>query len=200
MDLLKRLDPLWIALLIIGGLNWAVLALFDTNVVSEIFGTGTVTDAIYVLVGVAALMFVPRLLEGMHLPGRHSHPRRIAVTLPAAQARGRGRSFALSPITRYAWNIRHVARIAGGQHGRITWEQLLAGGLEPRARSSVGWPTVACTASTTASTRSGHPGRSIDGDYMAAVLACGDGAVAQLRAPATYKLRLLPGAAAARRR
>jgi uncharacterized membrane protein YuzA (DUF378 family) len=75
MDLLKRLDPLWIALLIIGGLNWAVLALFDTNVVSEIFGTGTVTDAVYVLVGVAALMVVPRLLEGMHLPGRTTRPR-----------------------------------------------------------------------------------------------------------------------------
>ncbi len=74
MELLKRLDPVWIALLIIGGLNWAVLALFDTNVVSEIFGTGTVTDAIYVLVGVAALMLVPRLLEGMHLPGRHTRP------------------------------------------------------------------------------------------------------------------------------
>jgi uncharacterized membrane protein YuzA (DUF378 family) len=74
MDLLKRLDPVWIALLIIGGLNWAVLALFDTNVVSEIFGTGTVTDAIYVLVGVAALMLVPRLLESMHLPGRHTRP------------------------------------------------------------------------------------------------------------------------------
>jgi uncharacterized membrane protein YuzA (DUF378 family) len=75
MDLLKRLDPLWIALLIIGGLNWAVLALFDTNVVSEIFGTGTVADAVYVLVGFAALMFVPRLLDGMHLPGRTTHPR-----------------------------------------------------------------------------------------------------------------------------
>src|SRR3954462_11495671 len=74
MDLLKRLDPLWIALLIIGGLNWAVLALFDTNVVSEIFGTGTVADAIYVLVGVAALMLVPRLLEGLHVPGRHTRP------------------------------------------------------------------------------------------------------------------------------
>ena len=74
MDLLKRFDPMWIALLIIGGLNWAMLALFDTNVVSEIFGTGTVTDAIYVLVGVAALMFVPRLLESMHLPGRHTRP------------------------------------------------------------------------------------------------------------------------------
>ncbi len=74
MDLLKRFDPLWIALLIIGGLNWAVLALFDTNVVSEIFGTGTVANALYVLVGFAALMFVPRLLDGMHMPHR-THPR-----------------------------------------------------------------------------------------------------------------------------
>jgi len=74
MDFLKRLDPLWIALLIMGGLNWAAVALFDTNVVSEIFGTGTVTDVIYVLVGIAAIMCVPRLLEGtrMNLPGTHS--------------------------------------------------------------------------------------------------------------------------------
>jgi uncharacterized membrane protein YuzA (DUF378 family) len=76
MDLLKRLDPLWIALLIIGGLNWAVLALFDTNVVAEIVGTGTASDAVYVLVGVAALMTVPRLMEGMnmHMPGRPTRP------------------------------------------------------------------------------------------------------------------------------
>ncbi|MDX6705509.1 MAG: hypothetical protein QOK16_2122 [Solirubrobacteraceae bacterium] len=73
MDLLRRLDPLWIALLIIGGLNWAVIALFDTNVVSEIFGSGTAADVLYVLVGIAALMCVPRLLEGMHLTGRHTH-------------------------------------------------------------------------------------------------------------------------------
>jgi uncharacterized membrane protein YuzA (DUF378 family) len=76
MDLLKRLDPLWIALLIIGGLNWAILALSDTNVVAEILGTGTAADVMYVLVGVAALMFVPRLLEGMHVTGRPTHPRR----------------------------------------------------------------------------------------------------------------------------
>lgn len=74
MDLLKRLDPLWIALLIIGGLNWAVLALFDTNVVAEIFGTGSAADVVYVLVGVAALMFVPRLMDGMHMPGRPTRP------------------------------------------------------------------------------------------------------------------------------
>jgi len=75
MDFLKRLDPLWIALLIIGGLNWAAVALFDTNVVSEIFGTGTVTDVIYVLVGLAALMLVPKLMDGMHLKGRTTQMR-----------------------------------------------------------------------------------------------------------------------------
>ena len=73
MDLLKRLDPLWIALLIVGGLNWAIIALFDTNVVAEIFGAGTAADVLYVLVGFAALMFVPRLLEDMHITGRHTH-------------------------------------------------------------------------------------------------------------------------------
>jgi uncharacterized membrane protein YuzA (DUF378 family) len=67
MDILKRLDPLWVALLIVGGLNWAVLALFDTNVVSEIFGSGTASDVVYVIVGFAALMFVPRLLDDMHI-------------------------------------------------------------------------------------------------------------------------------------
>jgi len=74
MDLLKRLDPLWIGLLIVGGLNWAILALFDTNVVAEIFGTGTAADVVYVLVGLAAVMFVPRLFENMQAPGRRTHP------------------------------------------------------------------------------------------------------------------------------
>jgi uncharacterized membrane protein YuzA (DUF378 family) len=74
MELLKRLDPLWIALLIIGGLNWAILALFDTNVVAEIFGTGTAADVMYVLVGIAAVMFVPRLLDDMHVTHR-THPK-----------------------------------------------------------------------------------------------------------------------------
>ena len=70
MDILKRLDPLWVALLIVGGLNWAIIALFDTNVVAEIFGTGTAADVLYVLVGLAALMFVPRLLDDMHVTNR----------------------------------------------------------------------------------------------------------------------------------
>ena len=39
---IKRFEPIWLALVIIGGLNWAIVALFDTNVVSKVFGTGTV--------------------------------------------------------------------------------------------------------------------------------------------------------------
>ena len=70
MTFLKRLEPLWLLLVIVGCLNWAVIALFDTNVLSEIFGSGTATDVVYVLVGFAALMFVPRLLEDMHLGDR----------------------------------------------------------------------------------------------------------------------------------
>lgn len=75
MDMIRRLEPLFVLLLIVGGLNWAIIALFDTNVVTEIFGTGTVTDVIYVLVGVAALMEIPRLLDGLgvHL-GHGAHP------------------------------------------------------------------------------------------------------------------------------
>ncbi len=74
MELLKRLDPLWIVLLIVGGLNWAILALFDTNVVAEIVGAGTAADVVYVLVGFAALMLVPRLLDDVHVTGHHTRP------------------------------------------------------------------------------------------------------------------------------
>ncbi|HYF24599.1 MAG TPA: DUF378 domain-containing protein [Baekduia sp.] len=72
MEFLKRLDPLWLALLLVGGLNWACIALFDTNVVSEIFGSGTVLDVVYVLVGVAALAYaLPRLAGELGHVGHH---------------------------------------------------------------------------------------------------------------------------------
>jgi uncharacterized membrane protein YuzA (DUF378 family) len=74
MDFLKRLNPLWIALLIVAGLNWAIIALFDTNVVTELVGTGTGADIVYVLFGLAALMFVPRMLDHMHVSHRTARP------------------------------------------------------------------------------------------------------------------------------
>ena len=51
-----------------------MVALFDFNVVEEILGTGTITDVVYVIVGLAAVALVPRMLEGMHF-GDHAHPR-----------------------------------------------------------------------------------------------------------------------------
>jgi uncharacterized membrane protein YuzA (DUF378 family) len=77
MMYLKRLEPLWLVLVIIAGLNWAIIALFDTNVVSDVLNGGTLTDIAYVAFGVAALAFVPRLLEELHLGDRmhrtHAH-------------------------------------------------------------------------------------------------------------------------------
>ena len=44
--------------------------------VTAIFGSGTVTDVVYCILGFAALMFVPRLLEELHVPSRRMRPTR----------------------------------------------------------------------------------------------------------------------------
>ena len=73
MEFVRRLEPLALFLLIVAALNWAIIALFDTNVITEVFGTGTLTDVVYVVSG---LMLVPRLMEELHL-GRGPHPRGV---------------------------------------------------------------------------------------------------------------------------
>jgi predicted transcriptional regulator of viral defense system len=84
-----------------------------------------------------------------------------------------------------------IARLAARQHGRVSWQQLLDQGLDRHAiqrrledgtlyRVHRGVYAV------------GHPGRSTHADYMAAVLACGDGAVLSHRA-AAHLQRLLRG-------
>ena len=74
MEFIKRMEPIWLALAVIGALNWGIVGLFDTNVVSEIFGTGTVTDVVYVVIGIAGLMMVPRLLEELRMGTHRAHP------------------------------------------------------------------------------------------------------------------------------
>jgi uncharacterized protein len=78
MEMLKKFEPLALLLMIIGALNWGILGITDgeTNVLSEIFGTGTLTNVIYVVVGVSGLVWVPRLMEAFHL-GRGPHPRGV---------------------------------------------------------------------------------------------------------------------------
>lgn len=70
MDFIRRLEPLWLLLVILGGLTWGLVAVFDWNLVTEIVGSGTAADVVYILFGVAALMFVPRLLEDLHIGDR----------------------------------------------------------------------------------------------------------------------------------
>jgi uncharacterized membrane protein YuzA (DUF378 family) len=73
MEFIKRFEPVWLGFVLIGALNWAVVSLFDTNVVAEIFGTGTVSDVLYVLMGVSALMLLPRFVSELHF-GDHARP------------------------------------------------------------------------------------------------------------------------------
>ena len=70
---MKRLEPLWLALVIVGAVNWLAIGLFDTNVVTEIIGSGTASDVVYVLVGIAGLAMVPRLVEEIRLGSGRTH-------------------------------------------------------------------------------------------------------------------------------
>jgi len=55
-DIMKALNATALVLVIVGGLNWGLVGLFDFNLVSAIFGADTwITNLIYILVGLAAL-------------------------------------------------------------------------------------------------------------------------------------------------
>ena len=73
MELMKRLEPVWLTLVVIGALNWLMVGLFDTNVVSEIFGSGTASDVVYVIVGIAGLAMLPRLFADVRPAGGRTH-------------------------------------------------------------------------------------------------------------------------------
>ena len=76
MEMLKRFEPLVLFLMIVGALNWGIVGLTDgdTNVLSDVFGTGTFTNVLYVVIGVAGLLAIPRLLDALHI-GAGPHPR-----------------------------------------------------------------------------------------------------------------------------
>jgi uncharacterized protein len=50
----------WIALIlvVIGGINWGLVGLFDYNLVAAIFGSSIVATIIYVLIALAALYLI----------------------------------------------------------------------------------------------------------------------------------------------
>ncbi len=64
---LKGLDALTMAVLIVGGLNWLLVGIFEFDLVAWIFGgmdfgeTNAGSRIIYILVGACALYWIPRL-------------------------------------------------------------------------------------------------------------------------------------------
>ena len=50
----STLDWITLIILFIGGLNWGLVAL-NFNLVESIFGIGTVTNIVYILVGLSAI-------------------------------------------------------------------------------------------------------------------------------------------------
>lgn len=45
-------------ILILGGLNWMLIGIFDWNMITAIFGTAIFSRILYVLVGLAALYMI----------------------------------------------------------------------------------------------------------------------------------------------
>lgn len=62
---MKALNLITLVLLIIGGINWGLVA-FDFNLVSSLFGVDSViTNIVYGLVGLSALWQIAPLLRAM---------------------------------------------------------------------------------------------------------------------------------------
>ncbi len=78
METLKRFEPIALLVMFLGALNWGILGITDgkTNVLAEIFGTGTLIDVVYVSIGLAAVVMTPRLMEAFHVSGG-AHPRGV---------------------------------------------------------------------------------------------------------------------------
>ena len=56
MEKLSLVDWVAVALLVVGGLNWGLVGLLDFNLVTTIFGFGSVlTKAVYALVALSAV-------------------------------------------------------------------------------------------------------------------------------------------------
>lgn len=53
---MRALNIISLILVIVGGLNWGLVGLFDVNIVSALFGAGSMlTRIVYILVGLSAV-------------------------------------------------------------------------------------------------------------------------------------------------
>ena len=75
MEMIRRIEPIALLIVVLGALNWGMVGLFETNVISDLLGTGTRDRRR--LRGRRRLRprLVPRVMEGMHLRDHTPHPR-----------------------------------------------------------------------------------------------------------------------------
>ena len=70
---MKGFNILTLVLVIVGGLNWGIVGLFDLDLVAAIFGAGSVlTRLVYVLVGLSALWQLVPLMSALRAEGTHA--------------------------------------------------------------------------------------------------------------------------------
>ncbi|HEY9579239.1 MAG TPA: DUF378 domain-containing protein [Rhizorhapis sp.] len=68
---MRTLNIVTLILLIIGGLNWGLVGLFEFNLVAAIFGEmSLLSQIIYILVGLSALWQIIALARGNHAERR----------------------------------------------------------------------------------------------------------------------------------
>lgn len=60
----KTLNLVALILVIIGGLNWGLVGLLNIDLVAYLFGVmSAISRVIYLLVGIAAIILLPKLVE-----------------------------------------------------------------------------------------------------------------------------------------
>ncbi len=53
---MRTLDYIFLSILVIGGLNWGLIGLFNFNLVASVFGSGSLfANIVYILVGISAI-------------------------------------------------------------------------------------------------------------------------------------------------
>ena len=81
MKRLRGLDFVALILLVIGGLNWGLVGIFDWNLVRAIFGDLTILSRIvYILVGLAAVYAAVRSPHLAHLRERRAVKKEAPIT------------------------------------------------------------------------------------------------------------------------
>jgi len=60
---MKWLWPISFVLIVIGAINWGLIGLLDENLLANIFDDESLLDIIYVAIGVAGAIAVPRMLN-----------------------------------------------------------------------------------------------------------------------------------------